>query len=67
MGHHYEPRTVGACSSDVSALTRTLGERAMGEWDERTAERARVIAEALIAGLLVLFGAYALLHVVGAV
>jgi hypothetical protein len=39
----------------------------MGEWDERTAERARVIAEALIAGLLVLFGAYALLHVVGAV
>jgi hypothetical protein len=39
----------------------------MGEWDERSADRARFIAEAFIAGLLVLFGAYALLHVVGAV
>jgi hypothetical protein len=39
----------------------------MGDWNEQAAERARFIAEAFIAGLLVLFGAYALLHVVGAV
>jgi hypothetical protein len=39
----------------------------MGDWNERAAERARFIVEAFIAGLLVVFATYALLHAVGAI
>jgi hypothetical protein len=38
----------------------------MGEWNEDRAERARFIVEAFIAGLLVLFAAYAAILLLGA-